>query len=205
MSRLGSAALACSGTRTGTQTTLSRLARFDRICEAYDVLSNPLHRAIFDQYGEKGFKEGVADGRGGVVKGTGKYIYGENGDSLAIFVRVFGTDNPFAELFQVSKEFFDPSFVPPSTTAVVTNLPCTLEELMNGGIKVASVDLPVTESKTVDSPNLLICAAREWELGKSPSRLSEDGETELAYRWEQRKSSKERVVQRSSRVLSSRL
>jgi len=116
--------------------------KFDKICEAYDVLSNPLYRAIFDQYGVKGLKEGVADGRGGTVKGTGKYRFGANGDSLAIFQRVFGTENPFAELFQVSKEFFDPSYVPPRTTAVVTDIRCTLEELMVGGIKVASVNLP---------------------------------------------------------------
>lgn len=97
---------------------------------------------MFDQYGTKGLKEGVADGRGGIVKGTGKYKFGANGDSQAIFVRVFGTDNPFSELFQVSKEFFDPSYVPPRTTAVVTNLCCTLEELHVGGMKVACMDLP---------------------------------------------------------------
>jgi hypothetical protein len=43
---------------------------------------------------------------------------------------------------QVSKEFFDPSYVPPRTTAVVTDVTCTLEELSVGGIKVAKVDLP---------------------------------------------------------------
>merc|ERR1711988_1482429 len=123
--------------------------KFDDICEAYDVLSNPLYRAIFDQYGVKGLKEGVADGRGGIVKGTGKYKFGANGDSLAIFVRVFGTDNPFAELFQVSKEFFDPSYVPPSTTAVVTTVKCTLEELSVGGIKVVNLDLPSYGPKEV--------------------------------------------------------
>ena len=64
-------------------------------------------------------------------------------------MRVFGTDNPFAELFQVSKEFFDPSYVPPQTTAVVTNIHCTLEELCVGGIKVAQVDLPSYGPKDV--------------------------------------------------------
>jgi len=115
---------------------------FDKKCETYDVLSNPLYRAIYDQYGEKGLKDGVADGRGGTVKGTGKYHFGLNGDSNAIFMRVFGTDNPFAELFQVSKEFFDPSYVPPKTTAMEVPLQCSLEELAVGGIKVATIDLP---------------------------------------------------------------
>ena len=39
------------------------------------------------------------NGWSGVLQ-TGKYQFGANGDSSAIFVRVFGTDNPFAELFQ---------------------------------------------------------------------------------------------------------
>jgi len=149
--------------------------KFDRICEAYDVLSNPLYRAIFDQYGVKGLKDGVADGRGGTVKGTGKYAYGQNGDSMAIFVRVFGTDNPFAELFQVSKDFFDPSYVPPSTTAVVTNVKCTLEELMVGGIKVATVDLPGYGPKEVP-----IEIKKGWRHGARLSMSAKDilkGET----------------------------
>lgn len=32
---------------------------FSLIGEAYDVLSNPLRRAVFDQYGEEGLKRGV--------------------------------------------------------------------------------------------------------------------------------------------------
>jgi hypothetical protein len=35
-----------------------------------------------------------------LMRQTGKYQFGASGDSNAIFVRVFGTDNPFAELFQ---------------------------------------------------------------------------------------------------------
>lgn len=35
------------------------LAVFSLICEAYEVLSNPLRRAVFDQYGEEGLKKGV--------------------------------------------------------------------------------------------------------------------------------------------------
>jgi len=143
--------------------------KFDKICEAYDVLSNPLYRAIYDQYGEKGLKEGVADGRGGMVKGTGKYQFGLNGDSSAIFMRVFGTDNPFAELFQVSKEFFDPAFVPPKTSAVEVKLGCTLEELAVGGIKVANVDLPGYGPKDVS-----IEVKRGWRDGARLTMSAKD-------------------------------
>lgn len=34
-------------------------AVFALVSEAYDVLSNPLRRAVFDQYGEEGLKKGV--------------------------------------------------------------------------------------------------------------------------------------------------
>lgn len=37
----------------------SALAVFKLICEAYDVLSDSLRRAIFDQYGEEGLKTGL--------------------------------------------------------------------------------------------------------------------------------------------------
>lgn len=32
---------------------------FALIAEAYDVLGNPLRRAVFDQYGEEGLKSGI--------------------------------------------------------------------------------------------------------------------------------------------------
>ena len=34
-------------------------AKFNEICEAFDVLSNQERKALFDKYGEYGFKEGV--------------------------------------------------------------------------------------------------------------------------------------------------
>lgn len=63
------------------------LAKFDAIAEAYEVLSNPSRRAIFDQFGESGLKDGIPDGKGG-VKG-GKYQF--NNNAAAIFEKFFGT------------------------------------------------------------------------------------------------------------------
>jgi len=143
--------------------------KFTAICEAFDVLSNPLYRAIFDQHGEKGLKEGVADGRGGIIKGTGKYKFGANGDSHAIFMRVFGTDNPFAELYQVSKEFFDPAYVPPRTSAVTTELLCSLEELAAGGMKLVTVEPPGFGSKEVS-----IEIKQGWREGSKLTMTAKD-------------------------------
>jgi len=116
--------------------------KLDEICEAYEVLSNPMHRAVYDQHGSRGLTQGVADGRGGMIKGTGKYKFGQNGDSQTIFMRVFGTDNPFAEIFQVSKDFFDPEYVEPTPVVLRKDVECTLEEFSVGAIKIVCVDIP---------------------------------------------------------------
>merc|ERR1711998_105775 len=70
------------------------MAKFDGIAEAYEVLSNPARRAIFDQYGESGLKDGIPDGHGG-IKG-GKYRF--NSNAIEIFTSFFGTSSPFADI-----------------------------------------------------------------------------------------------------------
>jgi len=47
---------------------LASKAKLDQICESYDVLSNPMYRAVFDQHGKRGLNSAVADGKGGNVK-----------------------------------------------------------------------------------------------------------------------------------------
>ncbi|XP_022914225.1 dnaJ homolog subfamily B member 13-like [Onthophagus taurus] len=65
---------------------------FTLICEAYDVLSNPLIRAVFDQYGEEGLKNGVP--------GPQDYIkpYHYHGDPMKTYKDFFGTASPYADL-----------------------------------------------------------------------------------------------------------
>lgn len=69
-------------------------AKFAEIAEAYEVLSHPARRAIFDQYGAQGLKQGIPDGNGGVKGGT--YVFGNN--ALEIFRSFFGTATPFADI-----------------------------------------------------------------------------------------------------------
>ncbi|KAI4465607.1 dnaj subfamily c member [Holotrichia oblita] len=65
---------------------------FGLICEAYDVLGNPLRRAVFDQYGEEGLKGGVP--------GPEDYIkpYHYHGDAMKTYKEFFGTASPYADL-----------------------------------------------------------------------------------------------------------
>jgi len=117
---------------------------FSEISEAYDVLSNPARRAIYDQYGERGLKEGIPDGEGG-VKG-GKYRF--NNNSLEIFQAFFGTSSPFADILGATGEE-PPSFFGELTgmqlpfsrekaTPVVAALEVTLAEIFNGATKTVS-------------------------------------------------------------------
>ena len=54
--------------------------RFSEICEAFEILSNPTTKGIFDQYGEDILKEGFPDGKGN-LKGGYKFA----GNATEIF------------------------------------------------------------------------------------------------------------------------
>ena len=62
-------------------------ATFQAVAESYDVLSHPARRAIYDQYGQHGLKEGIPDGNGGIKGGT--YTFSKNAHE--IFAAFFGT------------------------------------------------------------------------------------------------------------------
>lgn len=69
--------------------------RFKEIAEAYDVLSDPKKREIYDQFGEEGLKGG---GGGGGPNGT-NFQYTFHGDPHAVFAEFFGGRNPFDIFF----------------------------------------------------------------------------------------------------------
>jgi DnaJ family protein B protein 13 len=120
-------------------------ALFAKIAEAYEVLSNPARRAIYDQYGERGLKEGVPDGKGG-LKG-GKYRF--NNNAIEVFTAFFGTSSPFADILgqvgdEAPPEFYGEltgmqlPFAKQKAKPVAAELIVTLAEVYNGAMKTVS-------------------------------------------------------------------
>ncbi|XP_010191281.1 PREDICTED: dnaJ homolog subfamily B member 5-like, partial [Mesitornis unicolor] len=73
--------------------------KFKEIAEAYDVLSDPKKRAVYDQTGRKGLKTG-----GGSSGGSGNtFHYTFHGDPHATFASFFGGSNPFDIFFASSR------------------------------------------------------------------------------------------------------
>ena len=67
------------------------LKKFSELCQAYEILSDPLMKRVFDKYGEYSLLNGIE-------KGPDKfpgYIYGGNPNK--IFESFFGSENPFVE------------------------------------------------------------------------------------------------------------
>ncbi|XP_004640074.1 dnaJ homolog subfamily B member 5-like [Octodon degus] len=86
--------------------------KFKEIAEAYDVLSDPKKRSLYDQYREEVLK--TAGGSSGGSSGTVRYTF--QGDPHATFASFFGSSNPFNIFFARSHSTwpfgnFDPNDV----------------------------------------------------------------------------------------------
>ncbi|KAK2491703.1 hypothetical protein MC885_008950 [Smutsia gigantea] len=73
--------------------------KFKEIAKAYDMLSDPRKREIFDCYRKEGWKgSGPSGGSSGGANGT-SFSYTFHGDPHAMFAEFFSGRNPFDTLF----------------------------------------------------------------------------------------------------------